>query len=71
MTVPPRVGCLVWSYRTNISTDIDIFLYVDDFAILANSREELQYKFNLLCVYVDCKDRNLKTQNLLCITTLV
>ena len=29
-------------------TDIDILLYADDLAMLANSREELQDKLNLL-----------------------
>ena len=40
------------------NTDINILLYADDLAILANSREELQNKLNLLYVY--CKDRSLK-----------
>ena len=38
-------------------TDIDILLYADDLAMLANSREELQDKLHLLHLY--CKDRNL------------
>ena len=38
-------------------TDIDILLYADDLAMLANSRKELQVKLNLLHLY--CKDRNL------------
>ena len=36
---------------------IDILLYADDLAMLANSREELQDKLQLLHLY--CKDRNL------------
>ena len=36
---------------------IDILLYADDLAMLANSREELQDKLHLLHLY--CKDRNL------------
>ena len=71
--------------RVNTSTDIDILLYADDLAtILSSSREELQHKLNVLSVY--CRDMNLnvnanknkgmvfnsiKTQYLLCITTLV
>ena len=43
--------------RTKHMTDIDILLYADDLAMLANSREELQDKLNLLHLY--CKDRNL------------
>ena len=43
--------------RTKDMTDIDILLYADDLAMLANSREELQYQLNMLHLY--CKDRNL------------
>ena len=39
-------------------TDIDILLYSDDLAMIANSREELQDKLNLLHLY--CKDRTLQ-----------
>ena len=38
-------------------TDIDMVLYADDLAMLANSREKLQENLNLLHLY--CKDRNL------------
>ena len=40
-----------------INTDINVLLYADDLAILANSRDELQRKLNLLYLY--CKDRSL------------
>ena len=43
--------------RKKHMTDIDILLYADDLAMLANSRDELQDKLNLLHLY--CKDRNL------------
>ena len=43
--------------RKKHMTDIDILLYADDLAMLANSREELKDKLNLLHLY--CKDRNL------------
>ena len=43
--------------RTKHMTDIDILLYTNDLAMLANSREELQDKLHLLHLY--CKDRNL------------
>ena len=43
--------------KTKHMTDIDLLLYADDLAMLANSREELQDKLHLLHIY--CKDRNL------------
>ena len=45
------------SYLGQNMSDIDILLCADDLAMLANSREELQDKLNLLHLY--CKGRNL------------
>ena len=48
--------------RTKHMTDINILLYADDLAMLANSREELQDKLNLLHLYG--KNRNLHVNHI-------
>ena len=53
---PPPTNKSQGSGKTT-TTDIDILLYTDDLAILANSREELQDKQQLLHLY--CKDKKL------------